>query len=86
MVVAKRQGREKPTKTEQRKVQMLELGPQVKQAGLLASPIYIGQAQWEEKARIKRGAKIGLGASLLFASFGSECCHDSRMYFPLLSK
>ena len=59
MVVAKRQGREKPTKTEQRKVQMLELGPQVKQAGLLASPIYIGQAQWEEKNHMKRGAKIG---------------------------
>ena len=86
MTVAKRQGREKPTKTEQRKVQMLELGPQVKQAGLLASPIYIGQAQWEEKARIKRGAKIGLGASLLFESFGSACPHASKIYFPLLSK
>ena len=67
MAVAKRQGREKPTKTEQRKVQMLELGPQVKQAGLLASPIYIGQAQWEEKARIKRGAK-GPGLCLFSSS------------------
>ena len=41
------------------------------QTALLASPVYIGQAQREEKKHIKRGAKIGLGASLLFASFGS---------------
>ena len=52
MVVAKGQGREKPTKIEQRKVQGLEWGPQVKQTALLASPIYIGQAQWEEKKHI----------------------------------
>ena len=65
---------------------MLELGPQVKQAGLLASPIYIGQAQTEEKSHIKRGAKIGLGASFLFVSFGLACPHTLRMYFPLLSK
>ena len=45
MVVAKRQGRKKPTKIEQRKVLVLELGPQVKQAGLLAIPIYIGQGK-----------------------------------------
>ena len=45
MVVAKRQGREKPTKIEQRKV----CGPQVKETALLDSPIYIGKAQGEEK-------------------------------------
>ena len=45
MAVAKRQGREKPAKIEQRKVR----GPQVEQPALLASPIYIGQAQGEEK-------------------------------------
>ena len=55
MVVAKRKGREEPRKMEQRKVQGLEWGPQVKQTVLLASPIYIGQAQGEEKKRIKRG-------------------------------
>ena len=44
MAVAKSQGREKPTKKEQRKVQGPEWGPQVKQTALLASPIYIGQA------------------------------------------
>ena len=82
MVVTKRQGREKPMKIEQRKV----CGPQVKETALLASPIYIGQAQGEEKKHIKRGAKIGLGASLLFTSFGSACPHALRMYFPLLSK
>ena len=49
MEVAKRQGREKPAKIEQRKVQGLERGPQVEQTALLDSPIYIGQAQGEEK-------------------------------------
>ena len=36
-------------KIEQRKVQGPEREPQVKQTALLASPIYIGQAQGEEK-------------------------------------
>ena len=57
MVVAKRQGREKPAKIEQRKVQGLERGPQVEQTALLDSPIYIGQAQGEEEKHFKRGAK-----------------------------
>ena len=47
MAVAKRPGREKPTKIEQRKVQGPEWEPQVKQTELLAGPIYIGQAQGE---------------------------------------
>ena len=46
MAVAKRQGREKPVKIEQRKVPG---GPQVEQTTLLAGPIYIGQAQGKEK-------------------------------------
>jgi len=33
----------------------------------------------------KKEAKIGLGASLLFVSFGLACPHTSRIYFPLLS-
>ena len=37
----------------------------MKQTALLVSPIYIGQAQGEEKKQIKRGAKIEQGASLL---------------------
>ena len=49
MVVDKRQRREKPMEIEQRKVQGLEGGPQVEQTALLAGPIYIGQAQREEK-------------------------------------
>ena len=70
MVVAKREGREKPTKIEQRKVRALELGPQVEQTALLASPICIRQAQGEEKKKknqhIKRGAKkLGVGLSCL---------------------
>ena len=68
MAVAKRQGREKSTKIEQRKVQGPEWGLQVEQTALLASPIYIQQAQGKEKKHIKRGAK-GLGVSLsIFSS------------------
>ena len=37
----------------------------MKQAALLARPIYTGQAQGKEKKHIKGGAKIELGASLL---------------------
>ena len=47
MVVAKKQGREKPTKIEQRKVQAPEWGPQVEQTALLADPIYMGKAEGE---------------------------------------
>ena len=54
MAVAKRQRKEKPGKIEQRKVWGQEWGPQVKETALLASPIYIGQAQGEEKKREKR--------------------------------
>ena len=43
MAVAKRQRRGKPIKIEQRKVRGPELGPQVKQTALLASPIYLGR-------------------------------------------
>ena len=53
MVVAERQGREKAhenrTKEGQSKVRGPEWGPQVEQTALLASPVYIGQAQGEEK-------------------------------------
>ena len=48
MAVAKRPGREKLSKIEQRKVGGLEWEPQVKQTALLAGPIYIGQAQGEK--------------------------------------
>ena len=71
---------------EQRKVQGPEQGFQAEQTALLSSPIYIGQAQGEEKKHIKRGAKIGLEASLLLTSFESACPHASRMCFPVLSK
>ena len=63
----------------------------MKQAALLASPIYIGQAQGEEgkktyKKRSQNWAGGWAGASLLFASFGSTHPHTLRIYFPLLSK
>ena len=63
MVEAKRQGREKPTKIEQRKVWGPEWGPQVEQIALLASPIYIQQVQGEEKTYKKRSQRAGGGVS-----------------------
>ena len=51
-------------KIEQRKVWGPEWGPQVKQTALLAGPVYVGQAQGEQKKHVKGGAKIGPGASL----------------------
>ena len=78
MAVAKRQGRENSTKMQQRKVQRPEQGPQVEQTALLASPIYIGQAQGEEKTYKKRSQRArgslshAQALSLLFVSLG---CH-----------
>ena len=59
MAVAKRQGRGKLVKTEQRKVWGPEWGPQVEQTAVLASPIYIGQAKREEKIYKKCGQRAG---------------------------
>ena len=72
-------------KIEQSKVWGPELGPQVKQTALQASPIYTRQAQGEEKKHIKRGAKIEpLGSSVGLFWVGPP--HALRMYFPLLTK
>ena len=49
MAVAKIQRGEKPAKIEQRKVWGPEWEPPVKQTAFLASPVYIGQGQGEEK-------------------------------------
>ena len=49
MAVAKRQRKEKPAKMEQKKIQGPGVRTSVKQTALLASPIYIGQAQVEER-------------------------------------
>jgi len=79
MVVAKKdKEKKKPMKIEQRKVRGWEWEPQVKQTALLASPIYTGQAQGEEKKNVKRRAKTEPLASLLFASFGSVCPDSSH--------
>ena len=78
MAVAERQRREKPTKTEQRKVQGLEWGPQVKQIALLASPIYIGQAQWEKK---KTNEKRSQNWALLFFWVGLSSCLEDVFSF-----
>ena len=84
MGVAKRQRREKPVKIEQRKVRGLEWEPQVKQTSWLTQfTIYIRQAQEQEKKKhIKRGAKIGLGASLLFGLWvGPPSCLEDVFSF-----
>ena len=97
MAVAKRQEREKHAKIEQRKVQELELEPQVEQTALLASPIYIRQAQVEGKKQtnkhIKRGAKVlSLSLSpmcwsaLLFESVGRHAFTPQRWIFLLFYK
>ena len=75
MVVAKRQRKEKAHEDGTEENLQMEWEPQVKQTALLASPVYIGQAQGEEKKHIKRGAKIEPLASLLFVSFGSTRPH-----------
>ena len=74
MVVAKRLGREKPAKIEQRKVRGLDGGPRAEQTALLASPVYIGQAQGEGKKTYKKRSQragalsLRLILSLLFSS------------------
>ena len=65
MAVAKRQGREQPVKIEQMKVLGPEWGPQVKQTALLASPVYTGQAQGEEKKRKTRSQNWAVDLSPL---------------------
>ena len=64
MAVAKSQGRGNPAKTEQRKVQGLESGPQVEQFYPTSAPIYIRQAQGEEKTYKKRSQGEGVFLSL----------------------
>ena len=85
-----RQGREKPVKKEQKKVGGPELGPQVEQTMLLASPVYVGQAQEEKKTYKQRSQRAGvfslsrvLGYSSLRV-FGSTYPHASRMDFPAI--
>ena len=73
MAVARRQ-RKKPTKMEQKKIQRWEWEPQEKQTALLASPVYVGQAQGEEEKHIKRGAKIELLTSLHFFGVSPPSC------------
>ena len=83
-------------KIEQKKVWGPEWGPQVEQTALLASPIYIGQAQREENTYEKTGLPKGWGSlspmrvlslSLSLSSlhvFGLACPQASRMYFPAI--
>ena len=83
MAGAKRQGREKPSKIEQRKVQGPERGPQVAQTALLAGPIYKGQAHGGKKP-IKRGAKtpgVSLSLPLIFASLWLDALMDRGCIF-----
>ena len=57
MAVAKRQRKEKPAKMEQKKIQGPGVRTSVKQTALLASPIYIGQAQQVGDKHINGGSQ-----------------------------
>ena len=92
MVVAKRQGREKPEKIEQRKVRGQEYGPQVEQTALLAGPVYTGQARgrrniWKDGPR-GRGLSLSPACrgALLFASLGLHALTPEGWFFLLFSK
>ena len=58
MVVAKRQESGKNHENRTKEGPRTRVRTSCKTTGLLASPIYIGQAQGEERKDIKRGAKI----------------------------
>ena len=75
MAVAKRQGREKPMKIEQRKVQGPERGPHVEQTALLASPGVRRKRHIKREAKGPRGSLSLPSTPLLFMSFGSACPH-----------
>ena len=91
MEVAKRQGREKPTKIEQRKVKGRSRA-RVRTSGrtaLLVKP-NLHRAGPGGRKNIKRGTK-GLSLSLSCALgcsslcvFGSTCPHASKMDFPAI--
>ena len=92
MAVAKRQGREKPAKIEQRKVKGRSR-TRVRTSGrtaLLTKPNLHGAGPGGRKKHIKRGAK-GLSLSLPLTRghstlriFGSTGPHTSKMDFPVI--
>ena len=86
MAVAKRQGREKPMKIEQRKVRGPEGGPQVEQTALLAS-------QEEKKIYKRKDQRVRalpcagvLSHSLLFTSLGPHVLMPREWILLLFSK
>ena len=96
MAVAKRQGREQPSKIEQRKVGGPSADLRENQQHSWVAPFTQrrpsgGGKNTQKEAPQGRGPSLSLSptlcfslSSLLFASFGSA--HASRMYFPLFSK
>ena len=80
MTVAKRQRREKPMKTEERKVWGLEWEPEVKQTALLASPNYIGQAPGRRETYKKRSRNWACSAPYMSGDFviSSVLSHHSK--------
>ena len=93
MAVAKRQGREKPAKTEQRKVKGRSR-TRVRTSGrtaLLSKPNFHRAGPRGRKKYIKRRAKgLSLSLSHLLGRsslhiFGSTCPHALKMDFPAIS-
>ena len=67
---------------EQKNIREPVLEPQVKQTALLASPVYIGQAQKEGDKTYKERKTRRIEASPL----GWAHPHPLMVYFPLLAK
>ena len=92
MAVAKRQRKEKARENRTKeglrtRVRISDkTNKQTKNPAFLASPIYIGQSQGEEKKTHEKRNQIWARVSLLFVSFGSACSPASRRYFRLLAK
>ena len=91
MAVAKRQGREKPAKIEQRKVKGRS-EDRTGRTAVLAKPNLHRAGPGGRKKHIKRGAKglflslsvsCALGCSSL-RDFGLTCPHTSKMDFPAI--
>ena len=57
------------------------IGPQIKQTALLASPVYMGQAQGAEKKHKKKSQRAGFSLSLYIFWVGMSSCLEEVFSF-----
>ena len=86
MAVAKRQGREKPPKIEQRKVRGLERGPRVGQRAVLAGPVHTGQAGVGAAGGGKHKKRSQRAGALPSCLWGQHALMPQGCIFLLFSK